>query len=141
MRELAGGGGAQLRHQNVGSPARGQQRGRDAEAIVVALGSDGHLKAFAQDRAEELLGAGLPDAPGDGDHFHVEPVSIPLRESLQRTQRVIDRDVRAGVSRHSLQRIVGHDAGHRAAPPGLFDKLVPVEALPPQRDEERIPRE
>jgi hypothetical protein len=127
-------------HRGAVGLAQAKHGQRQADVVVeIPLGHQRlHIaEVRAQNRRDHLLDGGLAVRPRHGDERDIEAGAPLRRQPPQAQSRVADDEERkAGRLRREFQRIVDHRRGG-AAFPSDGEKTMAVEALAPQRDEQR----
>ena len=106
-----------------------------ADVIVEIAFRLGDAKLPRQGRRHKILGAGLAVAAGDRDHFQRQGRAVVRGQRLITDQGVGDADQGEAGRRRALPILLDHGPG-RAALDRLLDKLVAVEVVAAQRDEQ-----
>ncbi|MNB94719.1 hypothetical protein D3C75_418770 [compost metagenome] len=109
-----------------------QQGERHPHFIVEVAGGGQHLPLTAQDGGRHLLDRGLATTAGDGQHFRVDALAHQLAEATQSLEGIGHHQLRNGQRQLAL-----HQQGRGPCLNGLVAKIVGVETLATQRDEQR----
>ena len=68
-----------------------RQRQRHAQLVVLIFFCDDDLMRLARDLREQILGAGLSLAAGDGDHWSVKTAAAPFAQLLDKRLTIFCR--------------------------------------------------
>ncbi|MNS26226.1 hypothetical protein D3C72_581430 [compost metagenome] len=124
--------GTQLHHRKLVLRLEAQQGERHPHFIVEVAGGGQHLPLTAQDGGRHLLHRGLATAAGDGQHFRIDALAHQLAEATQSLEGIGHHQLGDGQGQLAL-----HQQGRGPCLNGLVAKIVGVETLATQRDEQR----